>query len=65
LTRSLIFDLADRAAIETLVLAADCLTSPQYRSKLIDAALVVAGDRLFLNRYGPQATWRGEQNPQD
>jgi hypothetical protein len=44
---------------------ADYLTSPQYRTKLIDAAIVVAADRLFLSRYGPQASWRGEQNPDD
>jgi hypothetical protein len=58
-------DLADRAAIEALASAADYLTSPQYRLKLIDAAIAVAADRLFLSSYGPQASWRREQNPQD
>jgi hypothetical protein len=58
-------DLADRAAIEAPASAADYLTSLQYRSKLIDAAIVVAADRLFLSSYGPQASWRGEQKPQD
>jgi hypothetical protein len=58
-------DLADRAAIEVLASAADYLTSPQYRSKLIDAAIAVAADRLFLSSYGPQASWRREPKPQD
>jgi hypothetical protein len=58
-------DLADRVAIEALAAAAEWMTMPQYRSSLIDAAIVVAADRLFLSSYGPQAAWRGEQKPQD
>jgi hypothetical protein len=58
-------DLADRAAIAVLASAAGYVTSPQYQSTLIDAAIVVAADRLFLSSYGPQASWRREPKPQD
>jgi hypothetical protein len=58
-------DLGDRASIETLAAAVECMTSPHYRPQLIAAAVTAAADRIFLSNYGPEALWRKEQRQRD
>ena len=52
-------DPQDRPVIEALAAAMNCpRTARPYRPQLIEAAILAAGDPVFIADSGPDAPWR-------